>query len=225
VTILRRGSDPPHNHAPALTAAALLLAGLAGCSPGTSRLDEAPIHVGAQFQIKLVRYYENLPLHYTGEVFRVQCASENTRGSPGHKTQDAGWVTLSGGGAIGSNSAAELAARERTRLIVFDDRALAWVGSGVSVSFDACGTVRSWYPTSLPQELIVPAPKPDFCAQEKVDCRHFDFVGHREPRFEPVQATPDGHVSFVVRSKAFRRAEALRVQSDDFGQSWRVERD
>ena len=42
---------------------------------------------------KLVRYYENLPLHYTGEVFRVQCASVHTADSPAHRTQEAGWVS------------------------------------------------------------------------------------------------------------------------------------
>src|SRR5688500_3402651 len=128
---------------------ALIAALLAGCGPRIRKLDEAIFYDGPQFKLKLIRYHENLPFHYTGEVFRVQCASARTAGSPAHRTQEAGWVTLGNGGAIGSRSAAELAERERGNYRVFDERTLAWRGNGVSVSFDACREFRDWYPTAL----------------------------------------------------------------------------
>jgi hypothetical protein len=194
---------------------------LASCSPTTRKLDEAPIYEGPQFRIKLVRYYEDLPWHYTGEVFRVQCASARTANSPGHKTQDAGWVTLGNGGAIGSKSAKGLAERERRNYLVIDDRTLAWTGNGVNVSFDACGSFRARYPTSLPEDLIAPAEKPDYCKpQGNVDCRHYDFLGDRRPRFEEIRVTPAGLISFVVYSTALRDNKAVRVQSTDFGHTW-----
>lgn len=196
---------------------------LFACSPSTRKLDEVMIYEGAQFQLKLVRYFENLPLHYTGEVFRVQCSSAQTRNSPAHKTQDAGWVSLGNGGAIGSKSAAELAERERRNYLVIDDRALVWIGNGVNVSFDACGTFCGWYPTSLPEDLIVPAEKPDYCKPRgNVDCRHYDFLGEREPRFEEIRVNPNGHISFVVSSKALRHGKAVRVESIDSGKTWKT---
>ena len=100
---------------------------LLGCTPDTRKLDEAMLYRGPQMRLKLVRYFEDLPLHYSGEVFRVQCASPQTRDFPANKTQDAGWVALGNGAAIGSKSAAELAERERANYRVIDDRTLVWI--------------------------------------------------------------------------------------------------
>ncbi|MBT8372390.1 MAG: hypothetical protein HKO68_00255 [Desulfobacterales bacterium] len=196
---------------------------LLACGLSTRKIDEAMIYDGPQFRIKLVRYFENFPLHYTGEVFRVQCASPQTRNSPSHRTQDAGWVTLGNGGAIGSKSAAELAERERRNYLVVDDQTLVWIGNGVNVSFDACGSFLGWYPTSLPEELIDPAEKPDYCQPKgNADCRHYDFMGEREPHFEKIQVKSRGHISFIVRSKAIRKGQSVRVQSSDFGKTWQT---
>lgn len=207
-----------------LTGGMLALVFLFACSPSTRKLDEATIYEGSQFRLKLVRYFEDLPLHYTGEVFRVQCSSQQTRNSPAHKTQDAGWVTLANGGAIGSKSAAELAERERHNFLVVDDQTLVWTGIGVSVSFDACGSFQSWYPTSLPEVWIVPAKKPDYCKpQGNVDCRNYDFLDERAPRFEEIRVTPLGTISFIARSKAIRNNNSVRVLSADFGKTWKPE--
>ncbi len=197
----------------------------AACGPRTRKLDEATFYDGPQFKLKLVRYHENLPLHYTGEVFRVQCASERTADAPAHATQDAGWVTLGNGGAIGSRSAAELAERERGNYRVIDERTLAWLGNGVSVSFDACGQFRSWYPTALPADLIDPVEKPEHCAPKGTgDCRHYDFLGDRVATFEQLEVRQDGRIAFVARSKSIRPAGAVRVESSDSGRTWAVAR-
>lgn len=205
--------------------ACLLAVGLvAACGPSVRKLDEAVFHEGPQYRLKLVRYYENLPLHYTGEVFRVMCASSGTANSPAHKTQDAGWVTLGNGGAIGSKSAAELAARERAHYRAIDENILVWLGNGVSVSFDACGRFAGWYPTSLPEHMIDPADKPEYCAPRgTADCRHYDFLGERAARFDELRAGANGEVSFVMRSSALREHGAVRVRSTDFGKTWTVE--
>ena len=182
------------------------------------------IYEGPQFRLKLVRYYENLPLHYTGEVFRVQCASPQTRNSPGRKMQEAGWVTLGNGSAIGTKSVAEVAERERQNYLIVDDHTLVWIGNGVNVSYDACGLFRGWYPTSLPQDLIVPVDKPDYCKPRgNADCRHYDFMGEREASFDEIQVTSQGSISFIVRSKAIRNGKSVRVQSTDFGKTWQTD--
>jgi hypothetical protein len=162
-------------------------------------------------------------MHYVGEVFRVQCRSVRTAGSPAHDTQDAGWVTLGNGGAIGSISAAQLVERERTNYRVIGDRTLAWLGNGVSVSYDACGEFRAWYPTALPAELIDPVEKPEYCAPKGMaDCRHYDFLGDRAPVFEELAVERDGRIAFIARSKSIRPGGAVRVESADSGRSWAV---
>ena len=209
------------------TAAVLLIlaagASLSACGSSTRKLDETLFYDGPQFKLKLVRYHENIPLHYTGEVFRVLCASERTAGSPAHKTQDAGWVTLGNGGAIGSTSATELAERERANYRVLDDHTLVWTGNGVNVSYDACGEFRGWHPTELPAEMIASVEKPDYCAPKgTADCRHYDFMGEGAPHFEGLDVRPDGRISFVARSKSIKSAGAVRVESADSGRTWTV---
>jgi hypothetical protein len=199
----------------------LLLALLLASCGGTRKLDEAVFHDGPQFKLKLTRYYENLPLHYVGEVYRVHCASALTAQSPAHKTQDAGWVTIGNGGAIGSKSAAELVEPIRAAYRVIDERTLVWTGNGFQISHDACGQFQSWYPTSLPAELIDPVKKPEYCAPAgTADCRNYDFMGDRTPRFEEIEVLPSGRVAFVARSAAFRPSGAVRVESADSGRTW-----
>ena len=200
----------------------LLATVLASCGGGTRKLDEVVFHDGPEFKLKLVRYYENLPFHYVGEVFRVHCGSAATAQSPAHATQDAGWVTIGNGGAIGSKSAAEVVERVRNAYRVIDERTLVWTGNGFQVSFDACGQFRSWYPAALPAEMIDPVKKPDYCAPVgTADCGNLDFLGDRMPRFEEIEVRPHGRVAFVVRSAALKPGAVL-VESADSGRTWQV---
>ncbi|MEW6599440.1 MAG: hypothetical protein AB1499_00575 [Nitrospirota bacterium] len=191
------------------------------CKPSTKKIDEVIFYNGPNYKLKLVRYHENLPFHYVGEVFRVLCSSAQTANSPEHKTQDRGWVTLGNGGAIGSKSADELVERERANYHVQDDLTLVTTGKVLRVSFNACGTFHNWDPTTLPANLIDPVEKPSYCAPAgTADCRYYDFEGDREPIYEDVQTSPEGKVSFKVSSKTFKDIKALIVNSSDFGKTW-----
>jgi hypothetical protein len=201
----------------------LLATVLASCAGGTRKLDEAVFYDGPQFKLKLVRYHENLPFHYVGEVYRVHCGSAQTAQSPAHATQDSGWVSIGNGGAIGSKSAAELVEGVRDSYRVIDERTLVWTGNGVQVSFDACGQFQSWYPTALPADMVDPVKKPDYCAPVGTgDCRNYDFLGERTPRFERIEVKSNGRVAFVARSAAFRPTGRVLVESADSGRSWEV---
>jgi len=206
--------------------AGLALAWLLACGTSTSKLDEAVLYEGPQFTLKVARYHESYPFHFVGEVYSVQCSSPRTAASPGHTTQDPGWVTLAAGAALGSKSAAELVPRERGHFRSIDDATLVWIDPGLRVSFDACGEIRSWYPWDLPIELIVPAAgKPPYCKpMGNLDCRREDFAGEREARFEDVRVEPAaGAVSFVVRSSALANERGVRVLSADRGRTWNIE--
>ena len=195
---------------------------VASCDLSARKLDEDIFYEGPGFRLKVSRHYENLPFHYSGGVFRVQCASARTAHSPEEEMQDAGWVTLGNGGAIGSGSAQEIAERERHKYLVIDTQTLVWVGNGLSVSFDACATFAGWYPTKLPVNWVDPLEKPDYCAPRGTgDCRHFDFTGSRAPRFSDIEVEPaTGLIRFTVRSAALRGVGAVSVKSLDFGRTW-----
>jgi hypothetical protein len=193
------------------------------CVPGTHRLDEVVFREGPGYRLKVVRYYENLPLHYSGEIYTVQCSSEATRDFEAHSTQDAGWRTLARGGAIGTTRASDVVPRLEGQYRAIDRSRLVWLGTVFQVSFDGCGHFASWDPTSLPPERIDPVPKPDYCAPKgDGDCRLFDFQGERAPRYDDIRVEEDGRVAFRVRTPALRGSGALRVTSSDFGRSWEV---
>jgi hypothetical protein len=195
----------------------------AGCGPKLRKLDEATLYAGPAFTLKVTRYYENLPLHYTGEIFVLTCSSDRTKTATAGPTNEAGWVMVDRGGAIGSKSASEVVERVRSDYRVIDDRILAWSRVLLSVSFDGCGSFQTWDPTTLPRDLIDPAPRPDWCAPKgTADCRYEDFQGDRLPRYVDVTASADGHVSFRMESKALKPGAAVQVSSGDFGRTWDV---
>lgn len=192
----------------------------AACRESGEKLDEAVLHQEGELTLKLVRYYEKLSWHYDGEVFRVHCSSPATQLVPAQTMQPAGWVTIGSGGAIGSKSAAELVQRERHRYAVFDEQTLAWWPNlALNVSFDGCANSVSWSPTSLPESLIDVRPKPPHC-EAGADCRHYDFMGERAPRYESIVVDGDA-ISFVVRTAGLE-AGSMQVTSADRGATWHV---
>lgn len=191
------------------------------CSGNISRLDEEVFYKGPALSLKLVRYYENLPFHYTGEIFVVSCSSPATATVTAHKTQDRGWVQVGRGGAIGSKTAHDLVERERSHYQVLNDHILVVVGTVLQVSFDACGTFSLWDPTTVPAEMIVPVEKPDFCKPKGLgDCRYYDFEGERAPQYEDITSDGAGALVFVVQAKAFKDNLRLKITTQDFGRTW-----
>jgi hypothetical protein len=67
---------------------------MGGCGASTTGLDDASHFGGDDRPVKVVRYFERLPLSCWGEVAIVQCASEATRNRREGKTNDAGWAIL-----------------------------------------------------------------------------------------------------------------------------------
>jgi hypothetical protein len=201
-------------------ACAVLLLVSAGCRQPGQRIDAAVLHQQGALTLQLVRYYDKVGVSYEGEVFRVHCSSPSTRSIAAARMQPAGSVTIGNGSAIGSQSAEELARRERPRYVVFDEQTLAWWSNlALHVSFDGCLGNRKWSPVALPESMIDLRPKPAHCAQG-ADCRHYDFMGERAPQYESISVRGDT-ISFVVRTSAIKGG-SLRVTSTDRGATWRV---
>lgn len=198
---------------------------VAGCDR-FERLDEKVFYDGPEFKLKLVRYYESLFLHFSGEVYSVQCQSAATMNMKSRsKREDDGWRMITTGAALGSTSAQEIIDTVGGNYLVVDEQTFVELRNGLSVTFDACGSIQGWYPTELPIELIDQVEKPDHCAPKGTgDCRHYDFMGDRAAHIDAVTIDGSGHISFVVQSKAFKDQAAFLISSVDFGRSWHHER-
>lgn len=202
---------------------------VSGCGASTTRLDEALLIDGDGIKVKVVRYFEHLPLSFSGEVAIVQCASGATRNRPEGKTNDPGWVIVDRFVALGTRDAKEVLDKARKHVLLNRGKALVWNhGWVLSVTFDGCGRFTSWDARTLPPQMTIPAQFPDYCKPKgMVDCSRedFRFIGDRVPVFSALQASPSGDVSFEVRSAAFRGGGPIRVRSRDFGQTWKIEQD
>lgn len=204
-----------------LLPAALVI--LAACGASAKKLDEVTFYEGPRFTLKVTRYMEKIPLHYNGEVFRVQCRSRGTGSIPAQKTGDAGWQMVGNGGAIGTKSADDVLRVVREQYVVVNDSTLVLTASGFRISRDDCLSFRSWYPTALPRELIDTLPKPAYCSPPATaDCRHYDFQPPRHPKFSEIRIGDGGDISFTATSPAFK-AGSHRVTSTDGGVTWTVE--
>jgi len=203
---------------------ALLVALLPGCGDPNQRLDEYGFYEGPQFSLKVVRYYRNIPFNYLGEHAVVMCRSENTAEFSADDREDAGWRVLGAGPGQGSRSAREVALNVKDDYEVVDNHTLVAKTQVFNISFDACGHFINWDPGRLPAAMIDPLEKPDSCAPAgPADCRYYDFEGDRTPRYEQVRVTGLGQVGFTARSRAFKGAGLLRVQTRNNGAVWHVD--
>lgn len=168
----------------------------AGCNDG-ARLDAAPLHQGPRFELRVVRYYENLPLSYTGEVYRVQCRSDQTAALPAARMHEPGWATVTNGGAIDTTSAAQLAESLRRQFLVLSDDVVIWMNETFAiVTFDACGSFAAWRPS------------PEVATS-----------------FRDVRLEGPGVLSFVAAPAAPTDGKPLRVRTEDAGATWLVAAD
>ncbi len=197
---------------------------LAGCGQPNERLDEHLFYDGPQLQLKVVRYYRNIPFSQLGETAVVMCRSENTRDFPAADPQDKGWRILGEAGSNANHSVAEIAERMKSDYQVFDQRTLAASLQVLNISFDACGHFIGWDPARLPKAMIDAVKRPDSCAPQGIaDCRYLDFEGDRTPRYSDLQVHAAKEVSFTASSAAFNGVQTLQVHTSDSGGLWHVD--
>jgi hypothetical protein len=172
-------------------------------------LDQAQIYKGPKFELVLVRFYKNYPLHFSGVTFNVQCKSVNTLNSKAHDERRAGWAVVGGNSALDSETALQLLEEQRKNYIVVDEDILVRLSpDSFSVSFDACGSSNVWNVSSLPAEFLAKSVQP--------------HVGYVPTSFENIQVSANGQIQFTALSAKFADSKVIEVESTDFGYTWRV---
>lgn len=193
------------------------------------KLDEAVFLDTPELTLKVVRYYENLPFSFSGEIYVTQCSSPNSKELPASVTNEAGWVVIDRGTALGSKSAMEVVDKVRNKYTVVGDGVLYWSYVPINISTDGCRTRISWSPATLPAEMIIPKALPEHCKHDKEKlCDRmygpawpFEAAGSL-PRYFDVHAARSGEISFRMQSTAIKEGIIMFVTSNDRGKSWNV---
>lgn len=204
--------------------AACCMAAATSCLPALDRLDEATLYEGPRFTLKVVRYHASMFLSEEGVVGFVSCSSDATRDRPAGPANDRGWMTLRAVPARTSTRADELTPAAMEKLVVVSDSVLVVTEAVLSVSFDGCGTLRTWDARELPDTFLLPPELPAFCAQrgEADFCSY--LAKNIEVNYSGISADTRGGVSFLVESSRFPRGTGIRVESADSGRTWRETR-
>jgi hypothetical protein len=196
---------------------------LASCSSSTKKLDEMVFFDGSGFKLKLVRYYEDYPWHFSGEISVIHCATDQTRSIRTHsRTQENGWVEVERIRALGSKSSAEVLERAQLKPRVIDEKTLMIIGANRFLgTFDGCQKFISWHASQ--EELLIQQSKPEHCQHDTTQlCPGVTpFEGDRQLRFSNLRFDPQsGNISFLVKSTAFKDGASFTVSSRDRGRSW-----
>lgn len=198
---------------------------LASCFSSTRKLDETIFFDSSGFKLKLVRYYDDIPLHYSGEISVIHCATDQTRSFRAHSnTQENGWSKVEHIGAFGSKSSTENLERVQLKPRVIDEQTLTIIGDNrFLATFDGCRTFINWNAWQLPDELITQQPRPEHCKYLPADiCPGVTtFEGDRLLQFSNIRIDPQsGNISFLVKSGAFKGGVNIAVSSEDRGRTW-----
>ena len=212
----------------------LILAALFYRSCVSHKLNEEVFYDDGNIELKVVRYFENLPFHYRGITFRVGCRSRNTVAQPGYKIQDPGWRDI--GTYVGMmdlgpepilNDLVD-AAKGGYRLTESDT--MIYIGAlgtapGVAVTWDACRTFSYWRLKSIPDDYVKQEGYQG-CLREHPSwlstCKKWRFRGEYSPVFHDLEAKASGYASFVVSSMAFLETDSYKIETHDYGKTWNL---
>lgn len=166
-------------------AAAIVFFGAKSCV--SHRLDEKTFYTGHGLELKVITYFENLPLHFTGNIYRVLCKSEKTKDFPETKYNDAGYqsyVPIYNGllelgytphDKMNINKLAEAA---KPGYVVADDgTVIVESGTDIFITWDGCASFTRWSLASLPDShLIESSPEFQSCMERYDKEAHWPHI-------------------------------------------------
>lgn len=198
---------------------------LSACGSNLRKLDEVVLYEGTNLRLSLTRYFEDVPLHWTGEIYVVHCASNETKSFHSNELPGKSGATIvQRSGALGSKSAVEVANRVREQYKVIDDKVLINADGGLfKVSFNACGDFKSWNGWNLPVDAINLVPQSSCSSKEKSlnSCPWMNFEGAAKIKFSEITVDSSlKKVSFRASSSAFKNGKDLIVSFENGGKNW-----
>lgn len=131
----------------------------------TYKIDEKIFYSGNGIQLKVATYYENLPLHFNGNVFRIQCRSAKTDNIIATKMNDATWTEYlpiaSDFFKLGYTSESKMdlnrisAVAMKKYHITDYETIITESNKAVAVSFNGCKSFQSWSLDTLPHSEMI----------------------------------------------------------------------
>jgi hypothetical protein len=207
------------------------------------KLDEETFYKDEYMELKVIRYQENIFLHYNGPTTRVACKSKNTKPQAWHKVKDKNWTQIYSTFPAFSNLGVEpslstLTEAARSGYHVTDANTLIYTtgGASITVSWDGCVSFKSWHPKKLSDELIDQKQYLQCMEESKIkedsgslaqgwgkkNCKSENFYRDNTPTYSAIKATHNGDVSFIVTSRAFKDWDSYHITTKNYGKTWGV---
>jgi hypothetical protein len=196
-------------------------------------LGEVTFYKDKDLELKVVKIFENLPLHYVGNHWSVACKSVKTATKPEWKFDliEAGWnrapySTYLIDSGRNDDSIEAVAAAAKKAYYREKDVFIILSGTGIHFSFDLCYSFVGWDALqNFPKEIEVsPTPEYEKCLKQTglknpQTCDYFNFAQANQPTFDEIVAE-NGKISFRMTAKALKAP--LKITSQDFGKTWQV---
>jgi hypothetical protein len=149
-----------------VTACVFLIVALIGHRACSSRvLDEMIFYEGSGLKLKVVTVYENVPLHFTGNTFRIQCQSDKTKAFVATQYSEKGWQhylpIYVGFENLGYTSESEMSVDELARVaregyrVTDHETLIVQTGNGLFITWNGCLSFRDWNFNELPRDLLI----------------------------------------------------------------------
>lgn len=211
------------------------------------KLGEISFYKDANMELKVVLIHENLPFHYVGNSYSIACESQYTKTPLNDEYEwksyriEQGWnmvpqAYLGNGLGNDKNTLLKSLADEAKKLYLVKDKntLVVLANPNVYVSFDGCRAFSNWVlKDNLPKDIIVEStPEFEKCVEQQKkdkelgstsygDCSDLKLTGKGQPVFQDVVANDNGHATFKVTSSAFKDNRTIKVETNDFGKTWR----
>ncbi len=203
------------------------------------KVGEVSFYNRESVELKLVRIFENLPLHFVGNTHQVLCKSPRTLGASGHPKYfiEAGWKQIPTSTLIfdrtEKDGALESLAERAKKVYFFQNKALVILTeTGIYFSVDQCSSIMNWDTLrNLSKEIkVTPTPEYEKCLKQREEntkkglanygtCDYFNFSYPNQPIFDEI-VVETGKISFRMTAKALK--SPLKIVSMDSGKTWQT---
>lgn len=225
----------------------LLLVLVWGCTTSIDKLGDRTFYKDDEIELRVVLFDENLPFHYVGETWFVECRSPNTASYPGNDRSRAAasWMGLLQADLSDENGVTfyvnqtrdemldTLATRAKEHYFVTDRMTVVVLGwqKTLDVSFDGCRSFSNFNPLeSLPNKsMLINKTRFDSCMElyvrlnntgsGSVICNRTELI-NAKPVYSNIDCAMNGSCTFDVLFTDLNHS--FSVRTSDHGRTWQV---